>query len=304
MSATSAARPVPDLSAAERWLPWVTRLGWVLVAVLGGAAIESAVEGRGGAVGWTAAVIGWTAWALVALGLAVASVRSLTVVRVGTPVALVAAVGALLWGADAGDVALLAVPAAVATATAMAAEFGRTWVQADAYGDEDRFPLRPPAAAGAAALVTWMVWAPCLVAGPVLLADGTWLPGVVCTVVAMAGIVLLGPRWDRLSQRWFVLVPAGIVVRDPVVLADTFPLRKNQISSLHLAAADTRAADLTGPASGYALEVVTSESVTTVFAFTPAEPNGKAIHLSAFLVAPSRPGGALRAAAERGLPVR
>lgn len=304
MSATPATRSEPALSAATRWLPWVTRLSWVLVAVLGGAAIEAAVEGRGSAVGWTAAVVGWSAWASVALGLALASVHSLTLVRIGAPVALVAAGGALLWGAGAGDVALLAVPAAVATATALAAEFGRAWVQADAYGDEERFPLRPPAAAGAAALATWVVWAPCVVAGPVLLADRTWLPGILGTSIAIAGIVLLGPRWDRLSQRWFVLVPAGIVVRDPVVLADTFPLRTNQISSIHLAPADTQAADLTGPASGYALEVATAESVTTVFAFTPTEPNGRAIHLRAFLVAPSRPGAALRAAAARGLPVR
>ena len=63
----------------------------------------------------------------------------------------------------------------------------------------------------------------------------------------------------------------------------------------------------TGPgalaASGYAIEIATTESVTAVFAFTPAEPNGKAIHLRSFLIAPSRPGLALRSAAARGLPV-
>ncbi len=122
-------------------------------------------------------------------------------------------------------------------------------------------------------------------------------------VLALAGAVLLGPRWHRLSLRWFVLVPAGVVVHDPVVLADTFPLRTAQVASIRLAAADTEAADLTGPASGYAVEVATTESVTAVFAFTPAEPNGKAIHLRSFLIAPSRPGRALRSARARGLPV-
>ncbi len=100
-----------------------------------------------------------------------------------------------------------------------------------------------------------------------------------------------------------MLVPAGIVVRDPVVLADTFPLRTGQIAHIGLAPADTEAADLTGPASGYAIEVATIESVTAVFAFTPAEPNGRAIHLMSFLAAPSRPGAVLRAAKRRGLPV-
>ncbi len=285
-------------------LPWVARLGWILVAVLGGAAVESAVADRGGAVGWTAAALGWGAWAAVALALAVPSVPTLTLVRVGSPVALVVALGSLLWGASAADVASLVIPAAVTVAAVTAAEFGRAWVQASAYGDESRFPLRPPAAAGAAALVTWLVWAPCFVAGPVLLADGTWVGGAVCTVVAVAGVLLLGPRWHRLSQRWFVMVPAGIALRDPVVLADTLPLRTNQVAAIRLAPADTRAADLTGPASGYAVEVTTTEAVTAVYAFTPRDPNGRAIHLTAFLVAPSRPGAALRTAAERGLPVR
>ena len=100
-----------------------------------------------------------------------------------------------------------------------------------------------------------------------------------------------------------MLVPAGVVIHDPVVLADTLSLRTAQVASIGLAPADTQAADLTGPASGYAVEVATTESITTVFAYTPSEPNGKAIHLRSFLVAPSRPGRALRSARARGLPV-
>ncbi len=100
-----------------------------------------------------------------------------------------------------------------------------------------------------------------------------------------------------------MLVPAGVVLHDPVVLADTVSLRSAQIARIRLAPEDTDAADLTGPASGYAVEVQTTESITAVFAFTPSEPNGRAIHLTGFLVCPSRPGSALAAAARRGLPV-
>jgi hypothetical protein len=191
----------------------------------------------------------------------------------------------------------------VSVAAAMTAEFGRRSVQASAYGDEERFPLRFPVGAGSAAIVSWIVWATAIITGPFLLAAGSWILGAVLGLVAAAGVVLLGPRWHRLSMRWFVLVPAGIVVHDPVVLADTFPLRTAQVASIRLAPADTEAADLTGPASGFALEVLTTESVTTVFAFTPSEPNGRAIHLRAFLIAPSRPGRVLRSARARGLPV-
>ena len=252
---------------------------------------------------WTAAIGGWGLWAVAALGLAIASVWSLTVVRLVVPLALPATVAAGVGGAPATDLLLLGGPSIIATAAVMTAEFGRQWVQASAYGDEERFPLRFPVGAGLAAIVTWLIWAPALIAGPLLSAAESWIAGVLVSLLALAGTILLGPRWHRLSLRWFVLVPAGVVVHDPVVLADTFPLRTAQVASIGLASADTQAADLTGPASGYAVEIATTESVTAVFAFTPAEPNGRAIHLRSFLIAPSRPGRALRSAHARGLPM-
>lgn len=274
-----------------------------MVAVIGGGAVDSAVDGRSAAVVWTAAIGAWTLWAIAALALAVAAVWSLTVARVIVPLALVATVAAALGGATAVDLALLGAPAILAGAAVMSAEFGRRWVQASAYGDEERFPMRLPVGAGSAAVVSWIVWAPAVVAGPLLLAAGTWVAGAILMALTVGGAVLLGPRWHRLSLRWFVLVPAGVVVHDPVVLADTLPLRTAQVASIRLAPADTQAADLTGPASGYAVEIATTESVTAVLSFTPTDPNGKAIHLRSFLIAPSRPGRALRSARARGLPI-
>lgn len=286
-----------------RFTPWVARLAWILVAVIGGSAVQSAVDGRSSAIAWTAAIGGWGLWAVGALGLAIPSAWSLTVVRIVVPMSLIATITSGLGGSPAIDLVLLGAPAIVAAAAVMTAEFGRQWVQASAYGDEERFPLRFPVGAGLAAIISWLVWAPTLIAGPLLVAARSWIGGVLVCVLSIAGAVLLGPRWHRLSMRWFVLVPAGVVVRDPVVLADTFPLRTAQVASIMLAPADTQAADLTGPASGYAVEVATTESVTAVFAFTPAEPNGRAIHMRSFLIAPSRPGRVLRSARARGLPV-
>lgn len=284
-------------------MPWIARAGWIVVAVVGGSAVQAAIDGRSSAVVWTTAIGGWLLWGSVALALAIASVRSLTVVRVGVPLAVGATIAAAIGGAPAVDLLSLGIPAIVTVGAVSAAEFGRQFVQASAYGDEERFPLRMPVAAGTAAVASWLIWAPALVAGPLLIAAQQWIVGAVLAAIAVGGGVFLEPRWHRLSQRWFVLVPAGIVLRDPVVLADTFPLRTGQVAHIRLAAADTEAADLTGPASGYVIEVATIESVTTVFAFTPGEPNGRAIHLTSFLTAPSRPGAVLRAAKRRGLPV-
>ena len=217
------------VSTITRWLPWVARVAWVFVAVVGGQAIEAAVDGRSAAVRWVAGVGGWAAWGVVLGALLIASVRSLTIVRVGVPVSAAVAIAVVVAGVSPADLLSFVVPAAVTLFVVFTAEFGRSFVQASAYGDEERFPLRPPAAVGVAAVVTWLVWAAAIVAGPLLLAAHSWIAGAVVTVVAVAGTVLLAPRWHRLSRRWLVLVPAGIVVHDPVVLADTVSLRTNQV---------------------------------------------------------------------------
>ncbi|MDX2378311.1 MAG: hypothetical protein QNM02_00955 [Acidimicrobiia bacterium] len=301
---TSAARAEGARShRVAGWTVWAARLAWLLVALLGGEAVEAAIDGRSSAVRWVSAIGAWTIWAVVALALAIPSVRSLTVVRVFAPVAVAAGIAAALAGAPATDLVLYGIPAFGAVAAAYTPEFGIAYAQASAYGDEHRFPLRAPAATGAVAIVLWLGWVPLLLAGPLLLAATMWLVGGLVSAGAIAGAVFLLPRWHRLAQRWLVLVPAGLVVRDPIVLAETLMLRSREVRTISLALADTGAADLTGPASGYALEVATTATVTAVFAGSPSSPEGRAVHLTAFLVAPSRPGRALEVARARGLTV-
>ncbi|MEM1333207.1 MAG: hypothetical protein AAGG08_07075, partial [Actinomycetota bacterium] len=73
-----------------RAMPWVARLAWVVVAIVGGAAIESAVAGRSDAVRWVVGIGAWGVFGVVALALVIPSVWSLTVSRVLAPLALVA----------------------------------------------------------------------------------------------------------------------------------------------------------------------------------------------------------------------
>lgn len=287
-----------------RAMPWVARIAWISVAVVGGTAVEAALDERSEAVRWTAAIGSWVTFGAVAIALLIPSVRSLTVSRLCTPLAVIAAALTAVAGAPGAEVALLAVPAVVTVAAVFSPEFGRWMVQASAYGDEDRLPLRSPVPAGTAAVISWVLWAAVVIAGPLLLAARNWPIGIPVTILAIATTVLLVPRWHKMSRRWLVLVPAGLVVHDPVVLADTLMVRTDQLLGMGLARLDTEAADLTGPASGYAVQIDTRETVSTVFAFTPQDPNGTAIHMTGFLVAPSRPGEALRIASRRRLPIR
>ena len=70
----------------------MARVAWVVVPLSGGAAIESAVDGRSSAVRWTTAVGGWSLFAIVAIALLIPAVISLTLARVAAPLVIVAAV--------------------------------------------------------------------------------------------------------------------------------------------------------------------------------------------------------------------
>jgi len=291
------------LAVVGRALPWIARLSWLLVAVVGGTAIEAAVDDRSSGVRWVAAIGGWGVFALVALALVIPAVRSLTASRVLAPLSLGAVVATIVGGAGATDVLLLAIPAVISTAAIFTADVGRWMVQSSAYGGERRLLLRPPVAVGAAAVLAWFVWAATAIIGPLALGAANLAVGIPLAVIAFVLAVMIGPRWHKLSRRWFVLVPAGVVLHDPVVMADTVMIPTAKVANIALARADTEAADLTGPASGYAVEVRSLDTITAVFAFTPKEPNGRAIHMTGFLIAPTRPGELLRLAGERGLPV-
>lgn len=299
-----AARPPAAITALT---VWGARLAWLLIAVVGGQAVGGALADHGHGVARALTIGAWAAWAVGGLGLAVPSTAGLTVARVVVPGALVVTLVTAIGGATATEVLALAAPALVATPLVLSADLGRVWAQASAYGDEQRFPLRPPAGYLAASVASWLIWTVALVVAAVAWSDGAWVVAVGASAVVVAGALTLPRRWHQLSRRWLVLVPAGLVVHDPVVLGDTLMVPRRQIELLRLTRVgperEPTAADLTGPTAGPAIEVGLRESATVVFAPRPGNPKGRAIHALAFVVAPSRPGAVLAAAADRRLPV-
>ena len=195
----------------------------------------------------------------------------------------------------------------MATVLVLAAEVGRTWVQASAYGDEQRFPLRPPLGYLVASIATWAVWVAAVLTAAVASVSGRGPVGLVAALVAVGGALVLPRRWHQLSRRWLVTLPAGLVVHDPVVLGETLMVARAQVAGLRLVRVgpdrDLAAADLTGPTAGIAVEVTLGEQATAVFAPRPGRPKGRAVHVLAFVVAPSRPGAVLADARRRRLPV-
>ena len=100
-----------------------------------------------------------------------------------------------------------------------------------------------------------LVLAGAFLAGVVLLGPQAWVPGAVLVAVAVAGSWPLLGRLHRFARRWLVVVPAGVVLHDHVVLAETLMVPRANVRRCGLALADTQAADLTGPTGGHAIEV-------------------------------------------------
>ena len=107
---------------------------------------------------------------------------------------------------------------------------GGTTLQASAYGAESRFGLRPPIGYLLACAGTWLLTMSALVLAPPALAGRAWVLGIACLAIAAGGLATLPRRWHQLSRRWFVLVPAGLVVHDPVVLLDTLMLPRRSVA--------------------------------------------------------------------------
>lgn len=284
-------------------MPWLLRGTWIGVALLALPALDAAFEDRSRTAHDVARLIGGALWLIGVAAMAVPAVVSLTATRVVVPLAVPVSLATAVGGADAALAAAFVAVSLVSTSLALSAPLGRAFVQASAYGDEDRHLLRPPLAYLLAAALTWMVWAGAVLTGPLLLADHQWvLGGILCTLAA-GGALWAWRRWHKLSRRWFVLVPTGVVVHDQLVLGETLMVRRGDVAALRLAPAGTQALDLTGPASGHAVEVLTRSPATAILAATPKTPRGHAMHFTACLVSPTRPGQLLAAARERHLPV-
>jgi hypothetical protein len=237
----------------------------------------------------------WSMWGLGVVALVVPSTLGLTVTRM---------LGALAWGASATSWIGGASPAAGAVFVACTlvfallaggAEYGQRCVQASAYGDERRFLLRPPAAFLPPVAIAGVVWVAAALGAPLLLAARQWATGAIAAIAAIALTWLLLPRFNALSRRWFVVVPAGVVVHDQVVLSETVMVARANLVGVELALDGTEAADFTGPAAGHAIEISVQSMITVLLAPTKHAPRGTALHVQSFIIAPSRPGAVLRA---------
>ena len=284
---------------------WAFRAVWASLPFAAAPALAQVFSDASRAVQLVGSAGLWLGWIVVFTASLIPTTISLTVVRLVSPCAVVAAFVSSTRHASSIAIVSAVVVAIMAVSLAYSAEFGGVFVQGSAYGDETRFPLRPPGPLVVGPLpLGWALAAAAIVSGPLLLAARSYVLGAAVTAFGVALTWIFGRRCHRLARRFLVLVPVGIVVHDHLVLSDTSMFRKSDVASVGLALDKTEAADLTGKALGNAVEIALKDFDTVVLAGTPKKPGGTALHVLSVLVSPSRPGRVLTEAARRGHAVR
>lgn len=285
------------------WLLWSMRVGWVLLPLVGGPSVAVALGDD--AVGTTATALAWFGFGVALVAMAVPRSLSLTIVRVIVPMSVpLAALSVARTDPDVGAVAML-ILAVLVTVVALLADVGNLFADGSSYGPERRMLLRPPAIAAAVmAPVSWVVLTIGVTAGPLLLADRRWILGVAALLLGLPVAFFLFVALHRLTQRWVVFVPAGLVVVDHTTLVDPVLVPSGTVAAMGPALEDAvdDLADLTADAAGLVVSIALDEPVV-IARRTPGKEPTVTESVPGVLVSPSRPGAVLAEAESRGLPV-
>ncbi len=213
------------------WL-WCTRASWALLPVTTGAAFADAIEGWSIGPSRLAAAFLWVTWAMGLFTLLAPRPWGLTLLRVVAPCGF-ACVALSSAATSAASAELALASSGVAAILALSAPTALEAANAHAYGDEQRFPLRIPMPLlfGPIPVAVLLVVLG-VVSGPLLLADGRYLAGALATIVGAPVAVLVVRALHPLACRWFVLVPAGIAIADPLTLTEPVLIRREHIAML------------------------------------------------------------------------
>ena len=288
---------------------WVARVAWVALALIpSGIAPTLASHGRIAQVVFTLGA--WALWGLGTLAIFWLSPHSLSALRMVAPLAAAGLVGFVFASLSTfsevafGDVAWPLVGVAVAVLALVCIflpAFGSLHVQASAYGDEKRLLLRVPAAQIAPIAVSYLVLVAVVVATLFAAAGEGWWLAAVCLVLTVLLFRVVVKSLHRFSRRWLVVVPAGVVVHDELLLAETFMVRTTAVTRVELSATSGEALNLTGDIAGVRRQLVLVVQLREAekLALSPylAKMLGTldALHVQSYAVAPTLAGHALAA---------
>jgi hypothetical protein len=213
------------------WL-WCTRVIWALLPVTTGTALADATESWSTAPARGAAAILWAVWVAGLFAMFAPRPMGLTLLRVVAPCGFVCVVFSLT-STSVASAAVALIGAGLAAVLALSAPIASATANAAAYGDELRFLLRipMPLLLGPIPIAVLIVGFGAAI-GPLLLADARYGVGALVTIVGIPAALLVARALHPMSCRWFVLVPAGIAIADPLTLTEPVLVRREQIGAL------------------------------------------------------------------------
>jgi hypothetical protein len=271
---------------------WASRLS-VIATGLAVPLLNNALRQMSSLTGISSTVGIWLLWSIALLCTLVPSSSALTAIRLALPtIFVIVAAVAVAIGISSGVAAALAI-SLLASLLIFSGDIGDSFVQLAAYGDERRYLLRCPPAMLLVQVLSWLVWLTLTIVAINLLASDALILGAIVAIAALLLAIVLPRRFHRFSRRWLVSVPAGLVIHDHVVLAETAMFMNNAVIEVGIDLAPSEAADLSGKCSGVGLLIALKDFDTVVLAATPKTPGGSAIHVKSMRICPTRPGRAI-----------
>jgi hypothetical protein len=282
------------------------RVTWALLPLLLGPALADALDAASRPVQVVTSMMAWLGWVGVLVAALVPRALSLTVLRLAAPVPLLTAVLAAIAGPTGGDDATALAAGVAVAAAAVLPTTADTFVDGSSYGSERRFALAtPPRLLLGPVPVAWLLSIAVPIAAAVALTAQAWVLGAVLAVVAAPGVLLGAPAVHRLSRRWLVFVPTGLVVHDHLALAEPVLVPRRLAATVGPAASDTAGddratVDLTLGAGGVALAVTLAGSIALPVASGLGRSRQVAVvPADRLVVAPLRPGAVMAEAGTR-----
>jgi len=225
-------QPTTQRAAIQNVLLWCARLTWAVLPITTGNAFTDALQQWSTAPKIVAGILLWAVWAAGLVALLAPRPWGLTLLRVAAPAATLTTI-VTVWSTSNASASLAIGWLLLATVLALAPPVALAAGNALAYGDELRFPLRIPTPLQVLPVpLAVLLIASGAVTGPLLIADERFVVGIPALIVGWPLAAFLIRSLHALSRRWLVLVPAGVVVVDPLILTDPALMRREQIVSL------------------------------------------------------------------------